>query len=99
MVPLLDMVNHGYEHRPVDDIAAGSAGGRDMGVALKPGWDASRGMVVIKAGVPFPGPGYEIRFNYGDKPSQYVLLQYGFVPLNNPIPPALTDGLQPRIAV
>jgi hypothetical protein len=25
-----------------------------------------------------------VRFNYGDKPSQYVLLQYGFVPMNNP---------------
>ena len=72
MVPFLDMVNHGYEH------------GGDEISALKPTWDASRGMVVIKSGVPLPGPGKEVRFNYGDKPSQYILLQYGFVPINNP---------------
>ena len=40
-------------------------------------------MVVIKAGVSFR-PNTEVRFNYGDKPSQYMLLQYGFVPMNNP---------------
>ena len=39
--------------------------------------------MVIKAGVSFR-PNTEVRFNYGDKPSQYMLLQYGFVPMNNP---------------
>ena len=56
----------------------------DDSPALIPSWDPSRRMVAIRAGVPFPGPNYEVRFNYGAKPSQHVLLQYGFVPMNNP---------------
>ena len=31
----------------------------------------SRGEVVVSAGDAFGGPGEEIRFNYGEKPSQY----------------------------
>lgn len=91
VVPLLDMFNHGYEYRADGDGDGGwerggdgGGGGGGAAAALKPVFYASRGMVVVKAGVSFPGPGYEIRFNYGHKPSQYVLLQYGFVPMNNP---------------
>jgi hypothetical protein len=58
MVPLLDMVNHGYEHSAQGgNDGIGGGGGVD---ALRPEWDAARGTVVIKAGVSLPGPGYEV---------------------------------------
>jgi len=93
IVPLFDMINHGYDHAPVTPggVKGGGGEGREKGgvgvddsPALIPSWDPSRRMVAIRAGVPFPGPNYEVRFNYGAKPSQHVLLQYGFVPMNNP---------------
>ena len=79
LVPLFDMINHGY--------ARGTGGGSrpesDDAPAVSVAFNETRGAVVVSAGVAF-GAGEEIRFNYGEKPSQYVFLQYGFVPRFNP---------------
>jgi hypothetical protein len=107
MVPLLDMVNHGYQHSApatqkyggdahgdfdghgdldghVVGAGGGGAGGGGAGgggaggggaggggagggdEALVASWDASRGLVMITAGVSLPGPGYEVRLNLLD---------------------------------
>ena len=80
LVPLFDMINHGY--------ARGAGGGSrpafNDAPAVSIRFVESRGEVVVSAGDAFGGPGEEIRFNYGEKPSQYVFLQYGFVPRFNP---------------
>ena len=74
MVPLFDMFNHGY----------GRGDGSSSPAAIETRWDPTSGAIVVRSTYGFPGPGHEARFNYGDKPSQYALLQYGFVPMNNP---------------
>ena len=80
LVPLFDMINHGYAR----GAGAGSRPEPDDAPAVSVAFDDARGAVVVSAGVAFAGPGEEIRFNYGEKPSQYVFLQYGFVPRFNP---------------
>ena len=80
LVPLFDMINHGYAR----GTGIGSRHAADDAPAVTISFVESRGAVVVSAGVPFRGPGEEIRFNYGEKPSQYAFLQYGFVPRFNP---------------
>lgn len=74
MVPLFDMFNHGYDR----------GDGSSSPAAIETRWDPTSGTIAVRSTFGFPGPGHEARFNYGDKPSQYALLQYGFVPMNNP---------------
>ena len=50
---------------------------------LHPRWDANANAVKVYAASEFR-ENTELRFNYGDKPSQYFLLQYGFLPERNP---------------
>lgn len=50
---------------------------------LVPELDAERKTVRVYAASDF-AENVEIRFNYDAKPSQYFLLQYGFIPENNP---------------
>ena len=80
LVPLFDMINHGYAR----GTGIGSRHAADDAPAVTISFVESRGAVVVSANVPFRGPGEEIRFNYGEKPSQYAFLQYGFVPRFNP---------------
>jgi hypothetical protein len=80
LVPLFDMINHGYAR----GAGSGSRPALNDAPAVSISFVESRGEVVVSAGDAFGGPGEEIRFNYGEKPSQYVFLQYGFVPRFNP---------------
>ena len=50
---------------------------------LVPAWDAQKNAIKVYAASNFT-ENLEIRFNYDAKPSQYFLLQYGFIPENNP---------------
>ena len=98
VAPMLDMFNHGFEHGDRGGGGGGSrddafsfagdsghsSSSSSSGAAIAPAWDAKSGTVSVVARAPLPGPGHEARFNYGDKPSQYFLLQYGFVPAFNP---------------
>ena len=99
VAPMLDMFNHGFEHGDRgggggsrddafsfagDSSGHSSSSSSSSGAAIAPAWDAKSGTVSVVARAPLPGPGHEARFNYGDKPSQYFLLQYGFVPAFNP---------------
>jgi len=80
LVPLFDMINHGYAR----GAGVGSRPAFNDAPAVSISFVESRGEVVVSAGDAFGGPGEEIRFNYGEKPSQYAFLQYGFVPRFNP---------------
>lgn len=50
---------------------------------LRPEWDATSNSIKVYAASAFRER-TELRFAYGEKPSQYFLLQYGFIPENNP---------------
>lgn len=63
---------------PILDMANHAPSGK-----LLPRWDAKANAVKIYAGSAFKR-NTELRFNYDTKPSQYFLLQYGFIPEVNP---------------
>lgn len=63
---------------PLLDMANHAPGGK-----LRPEWDARSNAVKVYAASAFREH-TELRFNYDTKPSQYFLLQYGFIPETNP---------------
>jgi len=81
LVPLFDMINHGYARGTGIGSRPAMSDAPAITIEFAP---SETGVVFVNAGDGFPGPDHEIRFNYGEKPSQYVLLQYGFVPAFNP---------------
>lgn len=81
LVPLFDMVNHGWARG--DGSGTRPHGNDASAVSVK--FNQRTGLVTVTANDAFPGPGFEVRVNYGEKPSAILLLQYGFVPSHNPV--------------
>lgn len=80
LVPLFDMVNHGY----AQGDGSGSRPQQNDAPTISVTFQQWKGSIMVTNNDNLPGPNFEVRFNYGEKPSQYIFLQYGFVPQHNP---------------